>query len=233
MFNQIEKFFATALLAVCVIVAIVGYSISGPPLPPNKVWFDAAGGDVIFNHAYHSSFAKCSDCHHGVDEESAEARTEMNCRSCHYYGEAREVESEDSTHKRLIGANCIECHKSMQIAVACDSCHIRKGMAFEKSGATLPPAPETVKFDTDAGLVTFDHKTHTGEDVGEPCMTCHHPFKGGKEMQGMSREKNCRACHYKLADKIPQSKDENHIRFIGINCASCHDTKDCSLCHKE
>ena len=188
---------------------------------------------MIFDHAYHADFANCNDCHHDFDEESSPGDTEMNCRSCHYYGEAGELESDAPTHKRFIGANCIECHKSMQIKVKCDSCHIRKGFAFKESGRTMPPLPDRVKFDTDGGLVAFNHKIHISEDVGEPCLACHHEFKGGEGMEAMSREKACRACHYKLEDKIPEGEDDNHVRYIGMNCAKCHDADDCSQCHED
>jgi hypothetical protein len=139
MFNKGEKIFAAALVAACVIVSIVGYSFSGPSSPPNKVWFDSAGGDVILDHAYHVDAAECSDCHHNFDEDSPSEGTEMNCRSCHYFGEARDLRSDDApTHKRFIGANCIECHNSAEIEVKCDSCHIRKGFAFKEWVREMP-----------------------------------------------------------------------------------------------
>jgi len=194
MFNKTEKIFAVAILIIGLAVSIVGYSFTGASGPPKKIWFDTAGGDVIFDHAYHASFSDCSDCHHNYEEDTA-ADNEMNCRSCHYFGEARESESEDPTHKRFIGANCI------------------------------------VKFETDGGLVTFNHKDHISEDVGEPCITCHHELKEKIGMEGLEREKSCRACHYERADKIPEFKDENHTRYIGAHCTECHGTEDCGLCH--
>ena len=233
MFNKGEKIFAVTLLAVCVIVGIVGYSFSGDSTAPDKIWFDSAGGDVIFDHGYHTALADCGDCHHDFDEKSPAGDTEMDCRSCHYFGEARDLTSDDPTHKRFIGANCIECHKSKEVEVKCESCHIRKGFAFKESGRTMPPLPGTVQFDTDGGLVTFNHKLHLSEDVGEPCLACHHEFKGGETMKDLSREKNCRTCHYELAEKIPESEDDNHARYIGINCAKCHDAEECSQCHKD
>ena len=113
MFNKAEKILAVAILIVGVIVSIVGYSFTGPSDSPKRIWFEAAGGDVIFDHAYHASFSGCVDCHHNYEDEGTAAENEMNCRSCHYFGEARESESEDPTHKRFIGANCIDCHKEM------------------------------------------------------------------------------------------------------------------------
>jgi hypothetical protein len=231
MFNRAEKIFAGAILIVGVVVGIVGYSFTGPSHPPKKIWFDTAGGDVIFDHAYHATLSDCSDCHHNYEEGGTEADNEMNCRSCHYFGEALESQSEDPTHKRFIGANCVDCHKEMAMKVTCDACHIQQGFAFEASGRVMPPLPESVKFETDGGLVTFNHKVHISEDVGEPCSTCHHGFKENKGTEGLKREKSCRACHYELADKIPEFKDENHTRYIGANCTECHGAEDCGMCH--
>jgi hypothetical protein len=233
MFNKAEKIFAVAILILGVVVSIVGYSFTGPSDPPKKIWFDTTGGDVIFDHAYHASFSDCSDCHHNYEEEGTSADLEMNCRSCHYFGEARESESEDPTHKRFIGANCVDCHKEMAMKVSCDSCHIQQGLAFEASGRMMPPLPESVKFETDGGLVTFNHKDHISEDVGEPCITCHHELEDTKGMEGLEREKSCRACHYERADKIPEFKDENHTRYIGAYCTECHGAEDCGMCHGE
>jgi hypothetical protein len=231
MFNQAEKFLALAILIAGVIVSIVGYSFTGASDPPKRIWFDTAGGDVIFDHTYHISFSDCSDCHHDYEEGERGAGSEMNCRSCHYFGEAAGSESEDPTHKRFIGANCIDCHKEMKMKVTCNTCHIRQGFAFEASGRIMAHVPETVKIENDAGLVTFDHKLHSGEDVDEPCVACHHEIKDKEDWQGLEREKNCRACHYELEDKIPALDDENHTRYIGASCAECHDADDCGMCH--
>ena len=59
MITKAEKFLAIALLIVSAIVGIVGYSFSRASSPPNKIWFDAGGGDVIFDHAYHATLAEC------------------------------------------------------------------------------------------------------------------------------------------------------------------------------
>lgn len=230
MFSRAEKTFARALVIICALVGIVGYSFPLRSDAPKKIWFDTSGGDVIFDHAYHLSFLECSDCHHDYDNESTPADNEMNCRSCHYYGEARDVQSEDETHTRFIGANCVDCHKEMEMEVACDTCHIREGFAFEESGLVMPSLPESVTFDTDNGKVTFNHILHISEDVGEPCITCHHEFQ---ENVGMEHEKSCRACHYNLAELIPEYDDEYHTRYIGASCANCHDAEDCGMCHEE
>jgi len=125
MFSTTEKIFAGVLLIVCAIVGLAGFSFPRESSPPSKVWFNASGGDVIFDHAYHVTLAECYDCHHNFDKEVISSEAENNCRACHYYGEARELKSEDPTHPHFIGANCIECHKSVSMEIVCDACHVR------------------------------------------------------------------------------------------------------------
>jgi hypothetical protein len=233
MFNRTEKTVAGALLVICAIAGIGGYSFPRTPTPPSKVWFDAAGGHVIFDHAYHVTLAECYDCHHNFEPDMNARDREDNCRACHYYGEAREAESDDQTHPRFIGANCVDCHETVSMEVTCDTCHLRDGFAFEESGKVRPPLPESVIFDTDNGQVAFDHKIHISEDVGEPCVACHHECKGGDDMKGMPCKKSCRACHYDQADKIPESEDEYHTRHIGTHCTDCHGAETCEDCHQE
>ena len=235
MFNKSEKLFSGILFIICLVAGVLGYSYSGTDDPPGRVWFDTSGGQVIFAHGYHTGFLKCVDCHHDYDEKNP-ANEEMNCRACHYYGEGREMESSDSTHPRVIGAGCRECHAEQDEAIStCETCHIRKGREFEVSGFLMPTVPKRVTFEVEEAELKadFDHEFHMSEDVGEPCMTCHHEFKGGKGMEGMVREKSCRACHYKLADQIPEYEEDDHVHYIGANCVSCHEEEDCSFCHKE
>jgi len=235
MFSRTEKTFAGILFVVCAAVGITGFALSDRSGLPQRVWFDAAGGDVIFDHAYHASLAECSDCHHNIEDESEAAGTEMNCRKCHYYGDAREIESSDPTHGRFIGANCVACHQDLDESMSgCDACHIRQGFAFESSGRVNAPVPETVAFETDFGEVTFNHELHSGEAIGLPCSECHHAFMGGEGMEAMEREKSCRACHYNLAEQIsPCESDDFHSQCIGSSCTLCHGTDDCGLCHEE
>lgn len=220
-------------MVACAILGIIGYSSPSSSDPPSKIWFDTDGGDVIFDHGYHVSFARCDECHHGYDEEDKATDFEMNCRACHYYGEASKTPSDDETHVHYIGANCARCHEKMGMKVSCDTCHIRKGYAFEASGSVMPPLPKSVTFDTDNGKVVFDHQFHISDDIGEPCSSCHHAYLEKKGMEGMKREKRCRTCHYDLDDLIPEYDGEYHTRYIGISCAECHDTEDCGTCHEE
>jgi hypothetical protein len=231
MFNRKEKVLALTVLVVFALVGLGGYSLSQTPAAPKKVWFETKGGHVIFDHAYHLTLAECQDCHHEYDPKQQRG-TEMNCRSCHYFGEARDSKSDDPTHPHFIGANCVECHKAVKMDITCDTCHIRPGYAFEEASRVMPPIPEKVSFETDNGPVLFDHKNHVSKDISPSCVYCHHECKGGKVMKGMPCEKNCRSCHYNRAYNIPKNKDENHQRHIGASCAECHDAEKCELCHK-
>jgi len=231
MFTKAEKIFSLILIVVSAAVGILGYAAPGPSTPPKRVWLDAAGGDVIFDHSYHAAFSACADCHHNYEEGAAGA--EMNCRACHYYGEAKDSRSDDAAHPRFIGQNCTACHVKYRMDVVCSTCHARQGRAYVFSGNALPALPDSVSFDTAAGRVLFDHKRHITADVGEPCATCHHTCTGGTEMKGMACRKNCRECHYGFADKIPKKDEENHKRYIGVNCTDCHGADDCAACHKK
>ncbi len=142
MFKKGEKIFAVTLLAVCVLIGIVGYSFSGDSTAPDKIWFDSAGGDVILDHVYHVEVAECEDCHHNIEEDSKPEDAELDCRVCHYYGEKPEEESEDETHKRFIGAQCIECHEGAELEMKCDTCHILKGFAYKEWVREMPEIDE-------------------------------------------------------------------------------------------
>ena len=233
-FTPFDKAFAGILFALCIMGVVAGYAIPRDTSPPSKVWFEARAGDVIFPHTYHTSFVQCSVCHHDLEEGMKPDDIEMNCRACHYYGEAaRDMESEDKTHPRFIGSGCTACHKDYEMDVSCETCHVRRGLAFQESGLNRPLVPESVEFKSKEGLVKFDHKLHLTEEVGEPCLSCHHEFKGGEALEPFREAKSCRVCHYGLADKIPQADDENHKRYIGVGCAECHGGDECSTCHKK
>lgn len=237
MFSRTDKIFFAALVILCALVGIGGYSVPLTSDPPKRIWFDTTAGNVIFDRAYHAAFLECADCHHDYDPESSPPDFEMDCRACHYFGktpeEKPEEESEDSNHPRFIGAQCVSCHEEMSMEVPCESCHIQQGFAFEVSGRIMPALPEEVVYENEEGPVTLDHVLHMSEDVDEPCVTCHHKIEEDSELKALEREKNCRVCHYDLAHKIPKLDDEYHPRYIGANCTECHDVEECELCHEE
>ncbi|MBD3237945.1 MAG: hypothetical protein GF330_14700 [Candidatus Eisenbacteria bacterium] len=234
MFTKAERLFTSILFVVCAVVGLVGFALSQRSDAPDRIWFDAAGGDVIFDHTYHAALAECSACHHNMEDASEAESAEMSCRRCHYHGEAREVPCEDP-HPRCVGANCTDCHDGLGAAMSqCDACHLRAGLAFEASGRELSPPPPQIELETDFGTVPFDHQLHAGEALGLGCADCHHAVPETAAWEDMAHEKNCRACHYDSADQIPACESDGiHERCIGANCTMCHGVDECDLCHQE
>lgn len=234
MFTKAEKLFTSILFVVCAVVGLAGFTLSHRSEQPQRIWFAAGGGDVIFDHAYHAALSECSACHHNLSDDSDASASEMNCRRCHYHGEGREVVCDDP-HPRCVGANCVACHDGLGDAMSqCGACHLRAGFAFEASGRLLAPPPPQIDLETDFGTVAFDHQLHAGDALGLGCAECHHPVTDAPEMEGLAREKNCRVCHYDLAEQIPACESDGiHARCVGANCTMCHGTEECDLCHQE
>ncbi len=146
----------------------------------------------------------------------------MNCRACHYDQEYAEICEDESIHKRCIGKNCIDCH--VKGSVSCEFCHNAEN--FKKI-----EQPKLVNFETDAGLVKFDHFKHASPDEYDlECSECHHEI-GGKEPYSM----NCRQCHYNTKYAKICEDEDSHVRCVGKNCVDCHSegTENCEICHKE
>jgi hypothetical protein len=87
-------------------------------------------------------------------------------------------------------------------------------------------APETVKFETKMGVITFSHKTHQSME-GVSCKTCHHTSEGA------AVDKKCSDCHTDKAEgKRLSMKDAAHKL-----CKDCHKAKKkgpqakCTDCH--
>lgn len=242
MFNRVDRTLAAALVAACILAVLV-YAFTRDKEPPAKVWFDAQGGDLIFDHAFHASMVECKDCHHNLPEDpQAQDQAEMDCRGCHYYDAdvVAAVQGADP-HPRAIGASCTDCHDHLgEDLAACDACHLHLGYAFIASARYKQSFPDHVIFPEDdpvaadsPGTVVFDHAYH--KDIGQ-CLRCHHEYD--PEATGVRPgEKNCRRCHHD--DEVVGAEGEMvHTLFIGDNCLSCHEQlgpamSDCDACHLE
>jgi hypothetical protein len=105
--------------------------------------------------------------------------------------------------------------------------------------AGLPQqGPEQVRFDTDIGPATFDHRGHQVR-LGIGCEVCHHQAEEGakrpcgechKGRMEAEREggapayfdvkmKLCRGCHLERREKAGDTK-------APIHCADCHDIRE-------
>jgi hypothetical protein len=219
-----KEIFTGLLLMVLVGITIWGF-VFKKQHPPIRIAFATKGGGVIFDHQYHASLKdlNCDECHHGYSEGERHGSV-MNCRKCHYSKENIEICQDESIHKRCIGKNCTDCHT--RDSVSCEFCH--NAEYFKKM-----EEPKEIKFETDGGLVIFNHLNHRSPDTYDiECETCHHGYK--PEIRNHF-PMNCRRCHYnKKYEKICE-KNDVHVRCIGNNCLECHtDGKDdCSICHKE
>jgi hypothetical protein len=81
--------------------------------------------------------------------------------------------------------------------------------------APEPDEPIRIMYQTNAGRVLFDHKTHTSaQGYGLACTDCHHPHPEGEEIEAVS----CSICH----PPVPQ--DVKSPEF----CTDCHDVSEIS-----
>lgn len=239
MLTRTDHALAIALAVACAAAVVYAYW-PRPAEPPSKVWFDAEGGDLIFDHAFHASMIGCDDCHHNRAAAVAGGRrAEMSCRACHYYDPEVSVEAADP-HQRAIGAGCVDCHRHLGDSLSgCDACHLHLGYAFIASARVKQPFPEYVVFPaTDPlavdspGAVVFDHAYH--KDIGQ-CLRCHHDYDS--EATGVRPgEKRCRRCHHDAA-VVTGEGEAPHALFIGDNCLyACHGElgpamSECPTCH--
>lgn len=94
-------------------------------------------------------------------------------------------------------------------------------LMFSVSSVMAVPAGKTIEFDSSAGKVTLDGKTHA--DKGVKCADCHtkpklFEMKKGKDkmtMKDMNEGKYCGACH------------------DGKKAFSVKTPADCAKCHKK
>ena len=211
-------------IIVAIIIAVLAYALEKEK-EPVRIAFSTKGGGVIFNHQNHTSLEniKCEDCHHNYDPTGKDSGS-MNCRKCHYSKEFEEICQDESVHKRCIGKNCLECHEPG--SVDCNFCHNAEN--FKKA-----VEPQKVEFNTDGGVVIFDHFQHASPDeFGVECDSCHHGYQPEKKN---TFPMNCRRCHYNKKYESVCETDDIHTRCIGKNCIDCHDdgVDDCAICHQE
>lgn len=95
--------------------------------------------------------------------------------------------------------------------------------------AKTPERPVRMMFQSIAGKVLFDHKTHTsGSGHGISCRDCHHTLE-----EGETEAQACRECHELQSDDpdVPKRSDAFHRQ-----CIICHQQyeagpKECNKCH--
>ena len=89
---------------------------------------------------------------------------------------------------------------------------------FAAFPVTPPDTPVRIAYQTKAGKVNFDHKTHLSETgYGLNCNDCHHhPGEGEDEIEEAG---SCGACHAKPEE----------AKRVSQTCNACHDPDDYDL----
>jgi len=95
--------------------------------------------------------------------------------------------------------------------------------------AKTPEQPVRIMFDSVAGKVLFDHKTHTTDSgYGLACADCHHNLE-----EGETEPPSCLECHEPQTEdaEVPKRSDAFHTQ-----CINCHQEieagpKECGFCH--
>jgi hypothetical protein len=101
---------------------------------------------------------------------------------------------------------------------------------------TVPEGPGTIRFETDIGPATLDHRGHQ-KRLNHDCAVCHHQEeRGGRKPCGSCHKlrleveeggppsyfdvkmKLCRGCHLEEREKDRASK-------APIECSECHDIR--------
>lgn len=102
-------------------------------------------------------------------------------------------------------------------------------VSYSAFSAKLPEQPVRIMFDSIAGKVLFDHKTHTGEaDYGISCRDCHHMLE-----EGDTDAQLCLECHEVDSEDqdVPKRSEAFHQQ-----CINCHQEieagpRECDMCH--
>ncbi|UCF91326.1 MAG: cytochrome c3 family protein [Desulfobacterales bacterium] len=126
MFSKKELQLAYGLAIILVVLGAVCYAAfpQKTPIPPLRLLFKVATGNVLFDHQTHGSAAgygiTCRDWHHTLEEE--ETTDVESCSECHAPGEGDEdvPKRADALH-----AQCIGCHQEFEAGPAeCSACHV-------------------------------------------------------------------------------------------------------------
>lgn len=119
--------------------------------------------------------------------------------------------------------------------------------AYTALSAKPPDVPVRIMYQSAAGKVLFDHKTHTADTgYGFACFDCHHHPEGDEmairacgDCHNLPLEKGalpeaCYECHDK--DEIEGTEMVNRGDAFHTQCIACHKDagagpEDCNSCH--
>ena len=106
-------------------------------------------------------------------------------------------------------------------------------LSYAAFPVNVPDEPRRIMFESIAGKVFFDHKTHSTETgYGLDCIECHHELEEGETDP---QPELCGDCHEPDSEdeEVPKKLDAFHLQ-----CAGCHEefnagplTEECNSCH--
>ncbi len=103
-------------------------------------------------------------------------------------------------------------------------------LSYAAFSAPSPDQPVRMMFETSAGKVLFDHKTHSGiAGYGISCGDCHHTLAEEEYSDATS----CSECHeFETDDEdVPKRADAFHQQCIGCHQDFGAGPEECSSCH--
>ncbi|MBN1355394.1 hypothetical protein JXA40_03880 [bacterium] len=197
-------------LAVGCLFLIFGLGAYFYPQPaarePVRVFFDSAGGSVVFTHQRHAELSgiSCEDCHH----ELLQSSQRYGCEKCHPdagYSEG------DMSHADLVDLhkhNCTGCHRTRKGDVsACRTCH-------GKTGEGKTASCETCHEGQGMNPADFSHD-ELEEIEGHYCGECHQTRRNSDALHAQ-----CGRCHQDLIrGTFLTGHTEGQEAF---QCALCH-----------
>jgi hypothetical protein len=235
------------------VLGLVGHTLpTEQPELPLRIFYDNAGGAVLFPHDGHQDMGQgCSQCHHDMLTESVAA----TCVSCHHLESFEIVEWEDEdlleVHTDLAEndddpASCLGCHTHSELIVpvaaasrtGCSECHDLEDTPSIQSGHNCS-ACHAVAEERPALACRTCHGTGEGEDA--TCESCH-PGEGydsdtleHEDLTSLD-EHSCTGCHVasRASDAIHGScsrchEDVEHGTFFARSKESAETV--CNTCH--
>lgn len=200
---------AVGLLAVCLIIGLLAYSVlpAKSPETPVRQMFENKGGNVLFDHQTHSEAygLYCEDCHHAMPDLGKDMPEA--CGQCH---------TPDGGHKPALGGEGMFNHDAhaQEYGLYCNDCHHNY-----QQGDPQPPQHCTVCHQRGQG---DDMMPGRKDAFHQQCIGCHADFgvSPGREQ--------CAGCH----------KPRKRAEAFHDQCMGCHEDfgagpgeKDCNQCH--
>ncbi len=228
--NQTKR--ASFVLAAGVVLLVFG--LAGFAIPardtaaPVRVFYENAGGGVLFPHNQHESF-DCQLCHHEMLVEEVAT----HCTQCHHENSFALAEWEDE----FMGDLHLEF--TDEESSACIDCHTHADFM----AATLPPAQSSCAQCHD------DYADYESIMTGHNCSACHARSDEKTTLlscsvchqSGEGNAQGCAACH---ADDGYEADMFEHADLTGMqghSCQGCHVASRgadaihnrCNRCHFE